>query len=79
MALIDKTNEGGLQIEFNMPHGAWSDRRSTVARTGRSRRRSGDSHVVTVYDCVIHGRGGTHKSVRLSVRRPTRETHYYAA
>ena len=21
MALIDKTNEGGLQIEFNMPHG----------------------------------------------------------
>ena len=21
MALIDKTNEGGLRIEFNMPHG----------------------------------------------------------
>ena len=73
MALIDNTNEGGLQIEFNMPHGAWSDRRSAVAR-----RRSGDSHVVTVCDCVIHGRGGTHKSVRLSVRRSTRETHYYA-
>ena len=65
---FDKTNEGGLRIEFDIGPCLDHGRRSVV----------GIAATITLTchcdcECVIHGRGGAHQSVRLSVR--TRETH----